>query len=252
MKTGMWILALCFLASAVPVTAGEPETLFRNGNEAYADGKFLEAAGFYHEILRYGIEDPRVEYNLGNAVFKLGHLGEAILHYRRAALLDPTDDEIRGNVEFAESTRVDRIVRPESAAAVRGIVRLQHRIGPDRQALAALLLLWSVFLVLAAGLVLPGRWKAWHGWTAAGILLATFILAGSWWFTMRRLEPNRTAVVMAAEVHILAGPGENNATLVVAHEGLDLKIRSIRDHWIQVALPDGLTGWVPRESVAIV
>ena len=118
MRTGVWILALSFLATAVPVTAGEPEILFRKGNEAYADGKFLEAAGFYQEILRYGIEDPRVEYNLGNAAFKLGHLGGAILHYRRAALLDPTDDEIRGNVEFAESTRIDRIVRPESAAAV--------------------------------------------------------------------------------------------------------------------------------------
>ena len=252
MRTGIRILALCLLASAVPAVAGEPEILFRKGNEAYADGKFLEAAGFYQEILRYGIEDSRVEYNLGNAAFKLGHLGEAILHFRRAALLDPTDDEIRGNLEFAESTRVDRIVRPDSAAAVRVLIRLQHRIGPDRQALAALVLLWTVILVLSAGLVLPGRWKAWHGWTAAGLLLTTFLLAGSWWFTVSRLEPNHTAVVMAAEVNILAGPGENNATLVVAHEGLDLKIRSVRDNWIQVALPDGLTGWVRRETVAIV
>jgi hypothetical protein len=253
MKAGVWILAVCWLVVAVvPVSAGEPENLFRKGNEAYSDGRFMEAAGYYQEILRYGINDARVEYNLANANFKLGHLGEAILHYHRAALLDPTDDEIRGNLEFAEAARVDRIVRPESAAEIRWLVRLQNRIGPDRQVVAVGLLLWAVCLVLAAGLTFPGRWRAWHGWSTAGLLFAAILLVGSWWSTMSRLEPNRTVIVLVDEVRILAGPGENNATLVVAHEGLDLEIRTIREDWIQVALPDGLTGWVPRDTVAIV
>jgi tetratricopeptide (TPR) repeat protein len=251
-KTLACIIAVCVAAVAVPLSAGEPETLFRKGNEAYAAGRFLEAAGYYREIERYGIRDPRVEYNLGNAVFKQGHLGEAILHYRRAALLDPSDEEIRGNLDFAESKRADRVVRPESAAVVQWLVRLQHRIGPDRQAAAALAIAWAVILVLAAGLILPGRWNSWHGWTVAALLVVVLFIGCSWWFTMNRLQPNRTAVVLVAEVEILAGPGENNATLVVAHEGLDLAIRSFRDDWIQIALPDGLTGWVPREAVAIV
>ncbi len=253
MRTRMRTLVVVLLvAAAFPAAAGEPETLFRKGNEAYSNGRFMEAAGYYQEILRYGIADPRVEYNLGNAAFKQGHLGEAILHYRRAALLDPTDDEIRGNLAFVESRRADRVFRPESAGVVRWLERLQNRIGPDRQALGSLAILWAVVLVLAAGLALPGRWKAWHGWTTAGLLVAVLALSCSWWFTMSRLQPNRTAVVLAAEVEILTGPGENNATLVVAHEGLDLAIRSIRNDWIQVTLPDGLTGWVPREAVAIV
>ena len=252
MRAGICIIAVCLLVAIMPSMAGEPEALFQKGNEAYAAGRFMEAAGYYREILRYGIRDSRVEYNLGNAVFKQGQLGEAILHYRRAALLNPTDEEIRGNLAFAESTRADRVVRPESAAVVRWLVGLQHRLGPDRQAMAALAVLWAVILVLAAGLVLPGRWKAWHGWTAAGLLAAVLLLAGSWWFTMNRLQSDRTAVVLVAQVEILSGPGENNATLMVVHEGLDLVIRSVRNDWIQVALPDGLTGWVPRESVAIV
>ncbi|MBD3866758.1 MAG: tetratricopeptide repeat protein [Acidobacteria bacterium] len=252
MRVVAGIIAVCLAVAAVPSVAGEPETLFRKGNEAYASGRFMEAAGYYQEILRYGIKDPRVEYNLGNAVFKQGHLGEAILHYRRAALLDPSDGEIEGNLTFAESKRADRVVRPESAAIVKWLVRLQHRLGPDRQAGTALALFWAVILVLAAGLVLPGRWKAWHGWAAVALTVAALVMACSWWFTMNRLQPNRTAVVLVAEVEILAGPGENNATLVVAHEGLDLVIRSFRDDWIQIALPDGLTGWVPREAVAIV
>lgn len=245
-------LILCLLAATGSASGGEPEDLFRKGNEAYADGRFGEAAGFYQEILRYGVQDARVEFNLANASFKQGHLGEAILHYRRAARLDPTDEEIQGNLAFVESTRADRVVRPESAGVILWLVRMQHRLGPDRQALAALALFWVFVLVLAAGLMLPGRWRAWHGWAAAGLLVAVLALAGSWWFTVDRLEPDRTAVVMAAEVEILAGPGENNPTLVVAHEGLDLAIRSMLDDWIQVALPDGLIGWVPREAVAIV
>ena len=48
---------------------------------------------------------------------------------------------------------------------------------------------------------------------------------------------------------VLAGPGENNATLFTVHEGLTLEVRSERQDWVQVSLPNGLNGWVRRGAV---
>lgn len=247
------LLCLTFtLGAALPVFALTPEELASKGNHAYSEGRFQDAAAAYREVLKYGIQDARVEYNLGNAAFKLGHTGEAILHYRKAALLDPLDDEIRANLRFVEATCLDRVEPPVVAAPVRWLTHLQEMIGPDRQALAALALLWVLVLFLGWNLATPGRWRGWYGWIAASLLVAILLVGASWWMTTDRLAPGRTAVVLAPKVEILAGPGRNNVTLVTVHEGLALEVRSIRGDWVQVRMPQGLNGWVPADQVGIV
>jgi tetratricopeptide (TPR) repeat protein len=246
------VIVLLLLAMSAGVHARTPDEIASEGNQAYSEGRFQDAARHYREILKYGIEDPRIEYNMGNAAFKLGHTGEAILHYRRAALLDPLDDEIQANLRFVEATCRDRLEPPEMVAPVRWLVELQGRTGPDRQALAALGLLWLVVIILGWSLSTPGRWRSWHGWTIAGLILAILLVGASLWMTLERLEPGRVAVVLSPKVEILAGPGNNNATLVTVHEGLALEVRSVRGEWVQVRLPEGLNGWVPAELVGIV
>ena len=90
-------------------------------------------ATHYRTVLKYRIRDPRVEYNLGNAEFRLGHLGEAILHYERARRMDPTDPDIEANLRFAQSRRFDRVENPELPAIVGWTRSLQDRSDPDLQ-----------------------------------------------------------------------------------------------------------------------
>lgn len=247
-------LVIMLLVALTPVAswARTPDELASEGNHAYSEGRFQDAAQSYREILKYGIQDSRIEYNMANTAFKLGHTGEAILHYRRAALLDPLDDEIQANLRFVEATCLDRVESPEMAAPIRWIVALQSMAGPDRQAWTALVLVWLVVLFLGWGLGAPGRWRAWHGWTIAGLILAVLLVGGSLGMTLERLEPGQVAVVLSPKADILAGPGDNNATLVTVHEGLALEVRSVRGEWVQVRLPEGLNGWVPAERVGIV
>ena len=171
------VIVFVLLAMSVGVHAMTPDEIASEGNHAYSEGRFQDAARHYREILKYGIQDPRIEYNMGNAAFKLGHTGEAILHYRRAALLDPLDDEIQANLRFVEATCMDRVETPEMVAPVRLLLTLQGKTGPDRQALALLGLLWLGVIFLGWSLGSPGRWKAWHGWTIAALILS-MVLAG--------------------------------------------------------------------------
>jgi uncharacterized protein YgiM (DUF1202 family) len=125
-------------------------------------------------------------------------------------------------------------------------------LGADRQAWAVVLLVWAICGVLAWCLSETGRWSARHGWILAVLLLAVVAVGTSWWVTEQRTRGHRTAVVLEDTVEVLAGPGRNNATLATVHEGLDLEIRGERSEWIQVRLPNGVSGWVSESSVGVV
>ena len=74
----------------------------------------------------------------------------------------------------------------------------------------------------------------------------------SWYTTFERLEGTRRAVVLGDAVDVLAGPGQNNASLFTVHAGLTLEVRAERQEWIQVSLPNGLHGWIPRDALGFV
>ncbi len=237
---------------ASPALAETPEEIFARGNAAYEHGRYEEAAEAYRTVIQYGVQDARVEYNLGCAAFKLGRLGEAILHFQRALRMNPSDADVKANLELARSRCFDRVEAPEVAAPIRWARAVQDRIGPDRQAIGLLVIVWLVAALVAWRLSRPGGWNAASGWTLAALLLAGALLAASWQSTRERLEGARLAVVLENTVDVLAGPGENNATLFTVHEGLTVEMRSERQDWMQVSLPNGLNGWVRRDAIGLV
>jgi tetratricopeptide (TPR) repeat protein len=243
--------AAAALLMASSAAAQTPDEIFNRGNSSYERGEYAQAAEAYETVLRYGIRDPRVEYNLGNAEFRLGHLGKAILHYERARRMNPTDRDIKANLEYARSFCFDRVEQPDLMAAVRWVRAVQDRLGPDRQAWAVLALVWMIAALLSIGLLKPGRWRAAHGWSLAALILVLALCAASWQATYQRLEGRRIAVVLDQAVEVLAGPGDNNPALFTVHEGLTLEVRSSRQDWIQVSLPNGLNGWLSADSVGL-
>jgi hypothetical protein len=233
-------------------SAKTPEETFNDGNDAYARGDFDAAAEAYRTVLKYGITDARVEYNLGNAAFRLGRLGEAVLHYRRAQRLAPADADIAANLELALQRGLDRVDPPEVTGPVRAVRAVQDRLGPDRQALALLLLLWVAAGIVAWRSARPGGWSAAWGWTLAAVLSIAALGCVSWYTTWQRLDGESLGVVLQPSVEVLAGAGQNNATLFTVHEGLTVVVQQEQRDWLQVTLPNGLHGWVPREALGLV
>jgi hypothetical protein len=240
-------------ALAAGVAFGDTaEQVFERGNAAYEKGRYEEAAEAYRTVLRYGVRDPRVEYNLGCAAFKIGRIGEAVLHLEKAARLDPGDPDIQANLALARSRTLDRVDAPEVAAPLRWLRALQDRIGPDRHALAVTALVWAIAGLVAWCSARPGGWNAIAGWILVSLTLAAVLLSVSWAISHERVEGAPLAVVLEPAVEVLAGPGPNNATLFTVHEGLTLEIRAERQDWVQVSLPNGLNGWVPRDALGFV
>ena len=214
------LLAAAMTCAASPLAAQAPEEAFDQACHAYDQGKFDEAAEGFRSVLRYRVADPRGEYNLANAEYKRGRLGEAILHYERARRLDPGDPEIASNLALASAKRRD--VVPEETGPGIGLVG------------------WST---ARAGGFTPAR-----GWTLAGVTLVTLLALLSWRATERRLFGSPRAVVMRPSVEALAGPGMENAAVFTLHEGTTVAVRGEREGWLQVELPNGITGWVAQDA----
>src|SRR6266699_3597580 len=83
--------------------AEDASTAFDQANSLYEEGKFTEAAAAYEKMLQQGRASPALYFNLGNAFFKAGQVGRAVLNYRLAERLAPRDPDIRANLKFARS-----------------------------------------------------------------------------------------------------------------------------------------------------
>src|SRR5689334_17765004 len=83
--------------------AQTPLAAFDAANKLYEQGKYAEGAGAYEKILQTGTASPALYFNLGNAFFKSGQIGRAIIAYRQAQRLTPRDPDVRANLQFARN-----------------------------------------------------------------------------------------------------------------------------------------------------
>lgn len=244
----MATLGLVILSAGGALRAETAEDTFDAACREYEQGHWDAAADGFRSLLRYGIADWRLEYNLANTEYKRGRLGEAILHYERARRLNPADAEIVANLALARS-KIRDVVEDDAAGGLLSAVRaVQDRVGVSAQLVMLLVAVWLIAAIVTWCGSRSGGFTPLWGWTLAALLLVSALLFLSWRATWFRLEGTPRAVILKASVEALAGPGVNNAALFTLHEGIAVTIESEREGWLQVSLPNGLTGWVVRDA----
>ena len=82
-------------------------------NEAYQQERYKDAIDLYSSIYRTERVSAALYYNLGNSYYRTGNIAKAIVNYERAYLLDPSDADIKFNLDLARSKTVDKIT-PQS------------------------------------------------------------------------------------------------------------------------------------------
>ena len=109
MKKLLIISFIVFSAGFSPAQVSRFQGLVQEANQYYADGKYNEAIAAYEEVLAGNYESAALYFNLGNAYFKVNNIPSAIWNYEKALKLDPTDEDIRFNLDLANSRMIDKI-----------------------------------------------------------------------------------------------------------------------------------------------
>ena len=100
------IIAPCAVKAKIDQSAQEE---FFEANRAYKNDQFQKAVDGYLKLIENGFENGHIYYNLGNAYYRIGDLGRAILFFERARLLIPRDDDLIFNLSHARNQTVDAI-----------------------------------------------------------------------------------------------------------------------------------------------
>ena len=97
----LFLFAVLFIAGHCgPAQAKEVSAEFDQANKLYEEGKYSEAAAVYEKAVKAGQVSAALCFNLGNALFKAGQPGRALVWYRRAEALSPRDPDIQANLQF--------------------------------------------------------------------------------------------------------------------------------------------------------
>jgi tetratricopeptide (TPR) repeat protein len=247
------LVVALFLLTTPSTLAQSPPNLTEAmlaANQNYEGGQYERAIDAYEDLIAAGIRDSDVYYNLGNAYFKQGDIGRAILNYRRAQYLDPIDPDVMTNLRIARAQTLDQL-EADSGGALINLIELAEEWLTLNQAAILALLLWVLicgFLLLA---IFVRRLRNLSAFAMA--VLGVFLVIGLISMANRLYKENQfpPAVIIAEEVDVTSGPGGSDQYLVEfdLHAGAEVLLVERRPGWRRISLPGNLQGWVPQDAV---
>jgi tetratricopeptide (TPR) repeat protein len=217
-----------------------------------AQDYYRQAIAGYEQLISAGIHNAKLYYNLGNAYFRLNDLGHAVLHYRRGLRLEPGNRQLQANLSYARSRRIDQI----------------DVSGQDQHAFFPQVFFWSNELSVPTQwtLALAGYCLAWGCafahlvwrrasllWGLAGVAFFCLIFASSTWLTQSQYMTRQAGVIVAEEVVVRKGNGESYTPQLPQplHAGTEFVVLEARGSWLAIQLDNDTSGWIRRESAAL-
>ncbi len=237
----MLVLALGGLAGAAHA-ADEVTAQFEAANLLYEKGQFEPAAAAYEQMLTAGVRSAGLLFNAGNAWFKTGQTGRAVACWLQAEALEPRNDRIQINLEFAREAVTGGLVSVPLWPAQLKVLTLGEW--------AALFLAtgWVFF-----GLLALAAWRpAWRGRIRLPAVISGLALVVTLTLlviTARDRAAAVVAVVVVQEAVVRYGPLAESQSAFVARDGAEFRVTDRKDAWLKVEDALGREGWLLGSQV---
>lgn len=263
---GVILMTHLFLAELMTETTrvanaellAEAEATFHNGREARGNPNearplFHKAALCYEELRRRGAHSADLYRNQGNCYLLAGNLPQAILAYRRALRLAPSDAILRANLTHAREQvafpNPSELGRPPADNRPPWLPHVSPRLG---------LPLFVGFYSL--GWLSFVRWWMVSRAAPLGVAILAFVLA-AFLGAGFALEDWSECTASSHPLVVIATDGlplrKGNGVLYPSrfesrlNRGVEARLQFERGDWLQIELASGAVGWVPRAAVLL-
>lgn len=254
-RGGAVLLALLLvLPMGTRAAENYPDSLWRSGVEAYTAADWNGAIADWEEIGSAGLQSRELYYNLGNAYFKAGETARAILSYERALRLDPSDADVRYNLDFARSMTQDKIDEVPEFVLKTWARSICYWFGSDVWAVLSLVLLavalaWVLLFLLGRS---EGARRAGFFTGIAALLLALGAFGFARWQRSDALRSD-AAIVMRPVSAVKSSPSADAAKdLFILHEGTKVRILDQVSGYTDIELSDGRQGWISTADLEVI
>jgi hypothetical protein len=238
------------LMTAAFVSAAEADSLKVLGDSAFAKEDFKTAVTHYKAVAEMG-ESAAVCYNLGCCSYRLDDMARSVLWFERAALLDPSDEDIRFNLDMARSKTIDHITPRHEMFFTAAWHSMTSWLSADEWAAWAVAFFVGMLLLFFMYFFSSDIVVRKTGFFGALLSLVLVLLTNALAYSQRRMQVERSgAIVMTPAVTVKSTPSKSGTELFVLHEGTRVEIldNSMKE-WVEVQIADGKVGWMEREQL---
>jgi tetratricopeptide (TPR) repeat protein len=235
-----------FVATTFAVFLGtsvfaQSDAEFIKANQAHAQGHFKEAIDGYEGLVRSGQWSANLFYDLGNAYFRTGDFGRAILNYERALVLEQHHPEAIANLQIA---------RDEARALEMEQSWPEHYLrfaSANQYSIMAAIAFWIGALCAIRLVFLRRRSNA----TVALGIFSLLVFATSTFSAYEFAYGSKgsaLAIVTSKDVQARLATADTANAVLALPPGSEVKILSTRGDWLYAALPNDLRGWIPAKD----
>ena len=251
MKTKIYSLFVALIVCLNVQAVGEFN--LDKADEAYTAGSYDTALEIYNSALDKGYESADLYYNVANCYFRKGELAASILNYERALKLDPSHDDAKHNLEFAESRTVDKIDSLGSVFLVDWWNAIANITSADAWAWIAISLFVVLLVSLSLYIFVRKMWVRKVGFSVAIVALFFIIISILCAYTRYEVETSKSeAIVFSQTVTIKSSPDSSGNDLFILHEGTKVNIKSTLGEWVEISTSDGNSGWMPASAIEVI
>ncbi len=249
--------------NADSIAASESATdLDRMADEAYMRGApqdYIEAIRLYNMAIEKDGSSAAIYYNLGNAYYRADSLAKAIICYERALRLNPTDKDIRANLEFVNGKIID--AQPTGGISNIIVEISMQMLSPNGWAVVSIVLFVAV-LLLTAGYIFSRniRLRKVFFFIALILFIVNVICIIITINASSVAGDNNEAIVTATSTQLSTSPStplDESQKAMLLHEGS--KVRVIRElstpndprvkKWIEVEVAGDNRAWIEAEAI---
>ena len=217
---------------------------------AAAQKYFAQAANGFDKVVKSGVTNGKLLYNLGNAQVQAKQIGSGIGSYLQAQRIMPGDSQLQSNLAHARTLVKDRF---DSGGGIlmEDVSDWWHLISfNSRLTLAGMFWIaaWSIAAFLlhqptaarhetARVLVRRAAW----GLAICGVILGATVVSD---ITAAQLWPQGVTTSDGVMVRKGNGDGFDPQFAEPLSQGVEFRVLQQRPGWLLIRLGDGKTGWI--------
>jgi len=206
----------------------------------YKNKHFIKSAKKFEEVLN-NVKNPDIYYNLGNAYYKAGNIGKAILNYKRSLYLKWNKD-CANNLSLSLSQTRDNISENKNI-----FEKWLFKQNINNWIIISLFVL-TLFSLFISRMILKRHFRI----IPFSILLLLTLLVSSITTIGIYTKNKKEAVVLSVVTGVQSAPVSGETVSFKLHEGAIVEILKEQGNWMRIMLPNGLSGWVMKSDIGII
>lgn len=258
MKTLKYILII--IVAVLPFFSSAQTNLIQRADQAYMSDQFEQALNLYLSARDSLGTSSQLDYNIANTYYRLGELGKAVLYYKKALKVDPSNSDARANLEFVQTKLVDQQdnTRPWVQRIRENVIFI---MSPNGWAIVGLIF-FGIFLVALGSYILGESVgiKKLSFFGGIFILVLAVLCTIVAFHTSALARDDKEAVVVDPVVQLSTVPrvpqdkaeqafSLHEGALVEIIDSLAVPTDSINPVWLEVKVNDEHRAWLPASTI---